>query len=332
MSDRRDPTKSAGLRKRGRTLVARRVFNLHRSLRGAISQQDAIGLRGRDNMLPGNIVAWLESNQNKLARGEMMIRQVVGSEMTNPPNWLWQIVGAAVYHGVTLVERELKSSLDHLDPADLADVHGYAATAEVVGIAQDTERRLIRHAVKAVEKGESPEALMREVLSTLEKITKLRLNLLVNTGVVRAVNHGKLFAYAGLGVRQVGIDPEWVPAHRDHGHLLRDAKRRKKKVEVQTVAELLSAIGAISEEQERATKEVLGLEEEEPGEEVTRLVNVLTAGDDRVCDDCDAIATDGPYEIDEARDLIPAHPNCRCAFVPFGDKRFAPIVEQEDDE
>ena len=316
MTDRRDPTKSTGLRKRGRTLVTRRLFNLHRSLRGAIQQNDAIGLRGRDNMLPGNIVAWLETNQNKLARGELMMRQVVGYELTDPPNWLWELMSEAVYQGVWQVERELKSTLDHLDPTDLGDTHGYAATAEIIGIAQDTERRLIRHAVHAVEKKMTPEVLMREVRATLEKITKLRLNLLVNTAVVRAVNHGKLFAYQGIGVRQVGIDPEWVaPKKHDHQRI-RDAKPRKV-VAIQTVAELLATLGAQAE-----------FEEPEPVE----LVQVLTAGDDRVCDDCNDIAEDGPYDIEEARDLIPAHPNCRCAFVPFGDKRFAPIEEQMEED
>ena len=43
-------------------------------------------------------------------------------------------------------------------------------------------------------------------------------------------------------------------------------------------------------------------------------VNVLTAGDDRVCKICEDIAEDGPYLIDQARGLIPAHPRCRCAF------------------
>lgn len=324
MTDRRDPTKSAGLRKRGRTMVTRRLFNLHRSLRGAIQQNDAVGLRGRDNMLPGNIVAWLETKQNKLARGEMMVRQVVGYELTDPPNWLWELMSEAVYQGVWQVERELKSSLDHLDPTDLGDTHGYAATAEIIGIAQDTERRLIRHAVRAVEKNATPEALMREVRDTLEKITKLRLNLLVNTAVVRAVNHGKLFAYQGIGVKQVGIDPEWVAPKKVHGHLVRDAKPRKL-LAVQTVAELLATLGAIAEETEAASELAAGLDPVEK-------VNVLTAGDDRVCDDCDDIAADGPYDIDEARDLIPAHPNCRCAFVPYGDKRFAPIAEQQEED
>jgi hypothetical protein len=46
--------------------------------------------------------------------------------------------------------------------------------------------------------------------------------------------------------------------------------------------------------------------------------DVLTAGDDRVCDVCDGISANGPYTINQARGLIPAHPNCRCVFVAAG--------------
>jgi hypothetical protein len=52
-------------------------------------------------------------------------------------------------------------------------------------------------------------------------------------------------------------------------------------------------------------------------------VNVLTAGDQDVCQECEDIAAGGPYTLDEAFDLIPAHPDCRCAFVPAFDMRFA---------
>jgi 8-oxo-dGTP pyrophosphatase MutT (NUDIX family) len=44
--------------------------------------------------------------------------------------------------------------------------------------------------------------------------------------------------------------------------------------------------------------------------------NVETAEDDRVCQVCEDISDNGPYTIDEARDLIPAHLHCRCVFVP----------------
>jgi len=42
-----------------------------------------------------------------------------------------------------------------------------------------------------------------------------------------------------------------------------------------------------------------------------------TAGDDRVCPICEPL-DETVYTIDEARELIPAHPNCRCAWIPAG--------------
>jgi hypothetical protein len=47
-------------------------------------------------------------------------------------------------------------------------------------------------------------------------------------------------------------------------------------------------------------------------------VDVLTAQDDKVCKVCEDIADNGPYRINVARGLIPAHPNCRCLFAPVG--------------
>ena len=44
---------------------------------------------------------------------------------------------------------------------------------------------------------------------------------------------------------------------------------------------------------------------------------IATAQDDAVCAECEAVARDGPYEIDAARGLIPVHPNCRCAAIPI---------------
>jgi SPP1 gp7 family putative phage head morphogenesis protein len=41
-----------------------------------------------------------------------------------------------------------------------------------------------------------------------------------------------------------------------------------------------------------------------------------TAQDASVCEECDAAAQAGPYTIEEARTMIPLHPNCRCAWTP----------------
>jgi SPP1 gp7 family putative phage head morphogenesis protein len=40
-----------------------------------------------------------------------------------------------------------------------------------------------------------------------------------------------------------------------------------------------------------------------------------TAGDDRVCPECESMEGRS-FTLAEARGMIPAHPNCRCAFLP----------------
>jgi hypothetical protein len=52
------------------------------------------------------------------------------------------------------------------------------------------------------------------------------------------------------------------------------------------------------------------------------MLMVQTAGDDKVCSNCQGISDDGPYGIDDVGDMIPAHPNCRCAYVPWDDRRY----------
>lgn len=55
---------------------------------------------------------------------------------------------------------------------------------------------------------------------------------------------------------------------------------------------------------------------EEAGiEGVEVLSEFTTAGDDKVCDECEALAGT-EYTLEEARGVIPVHPNCRCAWLP----------------
>lgn len=48
-------------------------------------------------------------------------------------------------------------------------------------------------------------------------------------------------------------------------------------------------------------------------------VEILTAGDAYVCEDCLDAEAAGPIPLKEAMDLIPFHPNCRCSYVPVID-------------
>jgi len=320
MSGLRDPTRSAGLRRHGRGIVNRKVFELHRGLREGLQDYDVAGLRTETPAF----LAFIETQSNRLARSEMLVAKLIEQALTSPPDWLRVLIARAVQRGVDQVGQELRVAVEELDASEVMEFLANSAAIEIIGIAGETERRVLRQVAHALEGQRSPDALMRDVRGTLEKITKLRLLLLVNTQVVRAVNDGKLFGYRANGIRKVGIDPEWLPTRHFHDRDTRKARVRKR---VKSNRERRSAMFAAKQQAKREAAERRLEEALASGE-----VGILTAGDDKVCEACQDIAEDGPYDLDEARGLIPAHPNCRCAFIPAGDLRFAAIEEQEERE
>jgi hypothetical protein len=112
-----------------------------------------------------------------------------------------------------------------------------------------------------------------------------RLNALSSTNVTRAYNAGKLDAYEELGIQTVGVEAETHPDHRVPESMLPEENPE-----------------AVSFPEER----------DRPPEAYT----VETVGDDKVCDICENYEGNS-YTLAEARDLIPAHPNCRCSIVPL---------------
>ena len=57
-----------------------------------------------------------------------------------------------------------------------------------------------------------------------------------------------------------------------------------------------------------------------------QLVDVLTMHDERVCQDCIDIENNNPYTIQEAENLLPVHPRCRCVYKPHYDEDY--VVSQ----
>lgn len=56
------------------------------------------------------------------------------------------------------------------------------------------------------------------------------------------------------------------------------------------------------------------------------LVQIVTMGDELVCQICQDLEADGPYQIEEARQLIPAHPHCRCLVQSHRSRRELPVA------
>lgn len=53
-------------------------------------------------------------------------------------------------------------------------------------------------------------------------------------------------------------------------------------------------------------------------------VDIVTAGDDRVCDDCIELEKNNPYPIEEAMNLLPVHTLCRCSLSASNHDRVDP--------
>ena len=44
-------------------------------------------------------------------------------------------------------------------------------------------------------------------------------------------------------------------------------------------------------------------------------IDIVTMGDNKVCQDCLNIESKNPYTIEEAEGILPVHPQCRCEYV-----------------
>jgi len=118
------------------------------------------------------------------------------------------------------------------------------------------------------------------ILPNLLRPLNFRLRTMAETNITRAFNAGKLDQFEASNITTVGVR-----------------------------AEHLGKAAAMAMKASLTDKRVKDAEEDEFLE-----YSVETAGDDAVCEICQGY--DGViFSLDEARDLIPAHPNCRCAVV-----------------
>jgi hypothetical protein len=206
--------------------------------------------------------------------------------------WFTERLVQAYKKGLNEAAKDLRRDPPMYDETSLtARVHAQQAKHELEGVLDATVQQSTRMVYSALLSKQRPSVLYRWLISRLLSIALVRMNSWVNASVVATFNNAKLDYFKGQGIRKVGIDPEArTNIVHDHSHLTLDRKKKPKPF--------------------------------------PKVVEVLTAGDNDVCEQCEDISQDGPYDIDEARTLIPAHPNCRCAFVPYGDDRYDPIERE----
>ena len=211
-------------------------------------------------------------------------------------DWVREHIDHAYVHGVVEAARDLGQQHVAL-PSDTS-LLVQATVLEMSGIADVMVQQTTRMVADGITRRLKPPVIWRHVHERIRALGWPRLKALVHVSTIKAHVEGKLDVFESFGITRIGVIPEHKPMI-----YKRDARptigyRRPKYPVVK------------------------------PDIEFAPTVEVLTAGDDKVCGICEDIAASGPYDISEARGMIPAHINCRCNLVPAEDLRFAEIEER----
>lgn len=152
----------------------------------------------------------------------------------------------------------LRSSFNAPEAMEKVKLLATRVFEDMKGLAAAEKNQLNRILAEGMANGEGVDAITRDMVDTIDGMSRGRASTIVRTETVRAHAEGQLDAFAAMNIEELVVMAEWS-----------------------------------------------------------------TAGDDAVCPECDDL--DGiVMTIDEARGLLPRHPNCRCAWIPADPDRDQP--------
>ena len=308
-----DPTGTADVRRRYNTLLSVRWRKFISLARQALVEQDMLGLRpDRPTTLGLALSALTPDGKTKAFQtwaDSTLLRVVLEGEAA----YLDPMI--EVVYQRALVRAQRLAKFIGVAPTMRDTIHNLQqlTLVELQGVCEAVSQRIVRLAAQAMLDRVKPAQLMQEVSLAVMQVGMVRSRAIVSVMTTKTHSTATLDTFEFAGVKGVGLVPEIVRPQR-----LRDAGPGSRVSRKKTPSK--STIGRIRRAEQATEREFEAQE-----------VEVETAGDDLVCPECEGIAADGPYTIDEARSLIPAHPECRCAFVNADDARFD-VPEFEEDE
>jgi SPP1 gp7 family putative phage head morphogenesis protein len=285
MPTRTDPTRTTALRKRFSREIRKRFRALRRAVIEFIAELDALGLSDRESgerLFNTSIVLNVEPRQFEFL--------TVDRKLNAFASWL---------------EEQIEEKILNVDdPTGKPWTATYVESAHRQGINRgflDARSEALSEAADFYEGTRSE--FLRQAFSQPERLSKVRLlatrafEELKGVGRKMAQDLNRELASAmveGTGPRQVA---------REMSRSIDKLSRTRAELIARTEIIHAHAEGQLDSFQD------LGIEE------VGIKAEWSTAGDDRVCPDCNA--NEGKvYKVQEARGLIPLHPNCRCAWIP----------------
>lgn len=312
-----DPTGTGDIRRRFRGAADIRWRRFITMLKSAVMTQDMLGLSATERPGAFAILSASLPTDGKLRVFQGWVDATLKRFVIEEDAAYLDGIASTAYRRA--VARAMRRSFSPAQPVNATEQIAalqQLTLMELQGVVEAVSQQLVRTATDAVLGKWSHRDTFNDMKEIVEKIGVNRTRLLVEVLTIKAHSTGTLDQFQAAGVKRVGtipeLDPDKVKARLRLGDAQRPispAQRRK--------GTSSSTIARIRKEEARVEKSL-----------AAQQVEVLTAGDADVCPECEEIAADGPYDIDEARSLIPAHPNCRCEFVPEGSSLFGTIEEE----
>jgi hypothetical protein len=295
-ASRRDPTGTFKIQRSFVSEINRRVRALRRLTSEALGDKDLFGLSSSSAAtitLTMHLTPTPVGNDRARAFTEWMTQAVGQTLGSNDARWVAPYITTAYMRGIARAQTYAHEGEVSV-PSDGASTLVAATAAEVSGAADAVVQTTTRLFAAGILAHWTRVQIMRAVVDRIEKIGGTRSRASASFAVVNAFNSALLSGLKSLGVTKVGIKAETV----------------KKKLSIDSMFTVDAPSAAFIKKATRTKRRL-----EQLGE-----VNVVTAGDDDVCPRCEQISEDGPYDIDRAQGLIPAHAHCRCAFEPADDE------------
>lgn len=308
-----DPSGSGAIRLSLRTAMVSRLRKMRSILRDQLITNDLLGLNmgSVSSSMTGSVATAGGATKVKV------FQAVVDDALKNTflgadGSYIRPYVQKAYDRGQAFASKNAKASPTAMTPQDekeRVDTLNSLTYSEMQGIAEAVSQQLVRIAADGILTKKSPAKMLAAMNVRLERTGVSRIKALADFTVTRTFNEATLDTYKLAGVESVGLVPERRKPKKVLGDAIwRDARRGT------------GAGSRISRAVVPSRSTVSRIRKSQARLEAIGAVNVQTAEDDDVCPICEDISENGPYGMDTARSLIPAHPYCRCVFIPVDEE------------
>lgn len=301
-----DPTQTQSIRLKFKGTMRIRWQTLRAQVKAIIVTHDLLGLKGHGlmNAAQPAIIGGGTKVQAWSRWFDMALEQsVLGRDGSVMRTFLVQ----ASSLGSTMAQDKLSKNILSSATPHRTETIFQLAVVELQGIIEAVSQQASRAVAYGLLHNSTPMEIVRNIWDVIAKIGINRTNSMIGLLITKAHAGATLDTYEAAGITHVGLVAEGrAPIKaRDVASIIRDAPRKGAGSRSRSTSggPSKSTVNRIKQEA-AAVESVFG----------SSNVNVVTAGDDDVCPICEDIEGDNPYTIDEARSLIPAHPDCRCTF------------------